>query len=345
MVSDVLSDEYAVKSVFNESQNLLLRRVARALSEDSRLSVSDISKMLDISRKTVSDKIKQLETEMGARYAIEFNERALGLVSPHLTLVKFEKKPTPEEIKGIFEKSDIPQIVATVKGNYDLLIYSNYFSDFEYAKWDKKTRIALSAYGAQWGTSELVHKQLGFFPLRQELISKLDIKPQFKKMLEMLNENARVSFAEISSKMGIHFNTAAYNFNRLMKKGYINRFTLAMNKPKNVTLMTFFARYSVKEGYESASANARKAFMDDDPDPLISRYLITAPLIGAYDFFTLGAFDSWDAAYKHDILYHKKIFSDYNVHMAYGEIEDVLIGRLPIRSVDTKSEYNILRWG
>ena len=34
-----------------------------------------------------------------------------------------------------------------------------------------------------------------------------------------------------------------------------------------------------------------------------------------------------------------------NVHMAYREIEDVLIGRLPISNVDTKSEYNILQWG
>ena len=31
--------------------------------------------------------------------------------------------------------------------------------------------------------------------------------------------------------------------------------------------------------------------------------------------------------------------------MAYREIEDVLIGRLPISNVDTKSEYNILQWG
>ncbi|MEM3227789.1 MAG: winged helix-turn-helix transcriptional regulator [Candidatus Micrarchaeaceae archaeon] len=336
--------DYKVTSAFNERQSLTLRRVARALSEDSRLSVSDISKRLSLSRKTVSDKMKQLEKDFGAKYTIEFDERLLGIVHPHLTMVKFERKPDIEHIKEILRSSEIPQVAATVNGTYDLFIYSNYFSDSEYAKWDKKIRIELSEYGAEWNTSAVVHKQLGFFPLRNEIVEKSSLSDRYKAMIKLLNDNARISFAELSTKMNMHFNTVAYNFGRLLRKGYIKRFTLVMDIPKDVTIMTFFSKYSVLKGYESASAKARKAFMDDDADSLISRYLITAPLIGSYDFFTMGAFDSEKAALEHDILYHKSLFSDYKINIEYGVVDKVLLGRLPVRSIDTKSEYRTIYW-
>ena len=86
-----------------------------------------------------------------------------------------------------------------------------------------------------------------------------------------------------------------------MKLGYIKSFTTTMELPKDVSLMTFFSRYTPYEGYEEASAVARKTFTSDDDAPLVSRYLITAPLIGSYDFFTIGAFDNSDVAYKDDV--------------------------------------------
>ncbi|MGC8648085.1 MAG: winged helix-turn-helix transcriptional regulator, partial [Candidatus Micrarchaeia archaeon] len=159
------SIDYHVRSSFNYVRNPLLKKVTRMLSENSRANISEISSKLGVSRKTVADKIKQLEKEYNAKFVPEFSEQALKLTSPHLTLVKFAKVPDLEKIKEIFSESEIPQLVATIKGDYDLLIYSNYFSNFDYAKWDKKTRIRLSEYDAVWRTSEVVHKQLGFFPL------------------------------------------------------------------------------------------------------------------------------------------------------------------------------------
>lgn len=339
-----MEPEYEFHSKFNDAYTIVTRRIVRKLSEDSRASISDLSKAVGVSRKTVAEKIKAAESALGITYTLDLNERTLGLVSPHLTLVKFEREPDYDEIAKIFSKTYIPQVVMVTKGAYDLVVYSNSFSNSEYALWDKSMQLKLSDYGIRWRTSEVVHKQLGFFPLRNEVIRRANMEETNKRILEILNDDSRISFSKLSAKLNMHFNTLTYRFRRMLDEKYINRFTLAMEKPKNTTLMSFFGNYTIGRGYEEASANARKAFISDDPDPIASRYLITAPLIGSYAFFTLGVFDDLASAQKYDIAYHKKSHKNSKVKLEYAEVERVLLGRLPIRSVDTKSEYKTIYW-
>ncbi|MEM0147379.1 MAG: Lrp/AsnC family transcriptional regulator, partial [Candidatus Micrarchaeaceae archaeon] len=200
-------------------------------------------------------------------------------------------------------------------------------------------------YGVVWQSSSVVHRQLGFFPLRNELIDRLSINEKYKALIKLLNDNSRMSFQALSQALGMHFNTVTYQFNKLMKSGYINRATIALQpQPKDFVLMSFFAKYAPREGYEERSAKARKAFMSDDKDSLVSRYLICAPLIGTYDFFTLGAFDDEKIAMKKDIMYHKSLFKEDKIKMKHAVIERMLLGNLPIRSIDTAKEYNTIRW-
>ena len=331
---------YEFKSEFNEKYSLVTRRIVRQLSENSRISISEFSKAVSLSRKTVVDRMKKAEQEFGIQYTVEFNESMLGLVSPHLITVKFSSKPDYDHIASILRQSHIPQFAAACKGGYDLVIYAIATSTREYAHWDKEMQILLGTkFGVEWRPSEVVHRQLGFLPLRNEMLAKAQIPEKYRGMMNLLNTNARVSFQEMSKKLNMHFNTVSYNFSKLLKTSYIKRFTITMEKPKDMTLMSSFSRYKPTKDYESASANSRKAFMSDDDNSVVSRYLMTAPLIGSYDFFTLGAFDSPDAAYRYDIAYHKKTQQNQGVRMAYAEVDRVLLGRMPIRSVDDKKEY------
>jgi len=335
---------YEFKSEFNDRYNLVTRKLVRMLSQDARISTSNLSKALGISRKTVHDRLLKVDAEFGIRYTIELNENLVKLSSPHLVVVKFDSKPDYEHVTELLKSSYIPQLAIATKGKYDLIIFAAATSSKQYAHWDKSMQILLQKYGADWHSSEVVHRQLAFFPLRNELIERLEIEPKYKEMIKLLNVNGRSSFKHISDTLGMHFNTVAYNFNKLLKMNYIKRFTITMNKPPNATLMSFFSKYRPSEGYENRSALARKAFMSDDEYSLISRYLMCAPLIGSFDFFTLGAFDNFDTAYKKDILYHKKIFVKDKIKIEYGEVERVLLGQLPIRSIDTMSEYNTIKW-
>lgn len=331
-------------SEFNERYSLVLRRILNILSEDSRAKISDIADQLHLSRRTISLKLAAIEKELGISYILELNEEKLGLNRPHLILARFDSKPDYARIKELLKQSHVPQLAVSVKGTYDMLIYANALSGREYAQWDKTMQTKLSDYKVEWYASEVVHRQLGFFPLRNAILERINIQDKYKKMLIALNGNARMRFQELAKKLEMNVNTAAYNFNNLMKEDYIRGFTLATQIPKDISLMSFFAKYVPSKGYESASAIARACFTTDDEHPLISRYLITAPLIGSFDFFTLGAFDNSEIAYKKDVLYHKNLFKKYKIKMLYGEVDEVLLGRLPIRSLNTKKEYKTLSW-
>lgn len=330
-------------SQFNDRYNLVTRKILRKLSEDSRSSISSIAAHTGISRKSVKDRIRTLEAEANLQYTLELSESALRLTSPHLIFVKFHSKPDYAHITELLSRSHIPQLAVTVKGTYDMFIYALATSAREYAYWDKGMQILLSDYSTYWRTSEVIHKQLGFFPLRNGMIERLDIDQKHKRLIEFLNRNSRASFSTISKALGMHFNTVAYNVGKLKQMGLVKRYTCTM-EPRNASLMSFFAKYAPAHGYENRSAMARKAFMSDDDYSIVSRYAVTAALLGSYDFFTLGAFDDSKTAYKQDVLYHKRIFAKDMVRVEYGEVDKVLLGRLPLRSIDVGKEYNIVKW-
>ena len=339
-----MAGEYEVESKFNKSYSIISRKIVELLSENSRLSVAEMAKQLGVSRPTISEKLTRLENELGLRYTLELNEAALGLNSPHIIAVTFKKKPNFTKIKAILMKSYIPQVVFSVSGDYDMVIYANALSGGEYAHWDKAMRILLGEFRAVWEPSEVIHKQLCFFPLRNEIIGRANLDKNSKLMLQSLNENARLSFQQISKKLNMHFNTVKYNFDKLAKQGLIMRPTITMNLIKNISFMSWFSNYSPTKGYEESSARARLPLFTDDENPLINRYLLTASLIGSHDLFSIDVFDNKAAALKYDISYHKNLFVQHGIRLAYGEIKDVLIGRLPIRSVNVRKEWKRITW-
>lgn len=339
-----MSHEYEVESRFNKKYSLVSRKMVRILSENSRISIAEISKQLNISRPTIKGKLKRLESELGLKYTVEINEATLGLNSPHLIAITFKKKPDYKKIKSILLKSHIPQVAFSVSGDYDMVIYANALSGGEYAKWDKAMRILLGEYRAVWEPSEVTHKQLCFFPLRNEIINKTKLDENTKALLTNLNDNSRVSFQQLSKKLDMHFNTVKYNFDKLVKSGYVFRPTITLDLLKGLSFMSWFSNYSPTEGYENSSAKARQAVFSDDDNPLINRYLITASLIGSHDLFSIDVFDDKAAAQKYDLSYHKSLFVKHGIRMWSGEVRELILGRLPIRSVDTKKEFKKISW-
>lgn len=336
--------EYEFASQFNERYSLVSRKIVRKLSENSRAKISELGNQIGISRQAVSKRLDRLEKELGIRYVLDLNEDKLGLTSPHLIVANFKNRPDDDTLKGIFQRSAIPQAVVSTKGDYDLIIYANAASRNEYVHWDMNMQIALAKYGLAWRSSEVTHRQLGFFPLRNEILDRLNIPVKYKEMLKLLNTNSNVSFKDMSTALGIHFNSIEYRFKKLLEMGYINRFTVTMAPPKEVFLMSFVCKYSPGDEHERNSANARKAFMSDDKDSLVSRYVLCSQLIGSYDFCTIGAFDNYKAAYDMDIKFHKYWHRKSGIKLRFAQVEKVLLGSLAVNSLDTRKEYKTIKW-
>jgi DNA-binding Lrp family transcriptional regulator len=332
-------------SKFNERYSILTRRIVRLLSEDSRMSVLEMSKSLGISRRTIKDKLEKAEEELGLRYTLELNENVLHINHPHLILVKFYGKPNYDDIKKVLLRTYIPQFAAVMKGDFDLMIYANAITSSDYVHWDWTTRVQLAKYNIYWQSSDVAHMQLGFFPVRNELIDKLDIPQKLKEMLKLLNSNARMQFREVSERLGMHFNTVAYNFNKLVEMKYIKRFTLVMKPQKGMSLVSLFGKYVLADNFEvEASRMRREITLVDDPNAIVSRILASAQLIGSYDYFSLGAFDDLQTAEKMDVNYYKRNFKRHRVKALHAEFSHMLFGDLPLRSLDPAKVHASIKW-
>ena len=301
----------AYQSSFDQEYSIMIRKAMRYLSEDARTSILELSKKLGVSRRTIRSKLLKAEADLGIRYTTEFSESMLGLSNPHLIRVKFRNKPNYSEILRILSSSYIPQLAVLTKGTYDMFIYANAVTSSEYVHWDKRTQIMLSKYGVLWNPSGVAHMHLGFFPIRNELIDRANIPNKDKEMLKLLNTNSRMSFSEISKRLNMHFNTVAYNFNRLVKSGYIKRFTVSADVPRNSAVMTIFSKYNMSEHYEEDSAKSRIEYKENGTEyPILNRYPIVLQLVGSSDVFIMGLFDDEDTAYDHVVSRYKKIFSN-----------------------------------
>lgn len=338
-------EDFDFNSNFNEHYSPLAKNMLRLLSQNSRISITEMSEKLGVSRKTIGDKLKKIEKELEIKYTLELDEIALGLTNPHLVLVKFSKKPDYASIKKILSESHIPQIVAKMDGTYDLFIYANAESASEYVYWDKTTQITLSKYRAIWHSSDLAFRHLGFFPIRNELLERLKIPEVYKRLILLLNENVRMSMKEMSKRMEMKPSTLAYNLEKLLKTGYIKRFTITTHDLPDISIMSIFNKYIIGEGFEEDSMKMRKEItFRDDKMPMISRCLLSAQLIGSYDFVFMGAYDSSKVGMDHLVKYCKERFKKHSIKIMYGTVSDMLIGNLPIRNLDSKTEFNMIRW-
>lgn len=335
---------YEFHSEFNDRYTTPTRRMVRILSENSRTTISEIADAMELSRRTIKERLLKTEKALGMQYTIEFNEEALGLTAPHMIVVELEKKPDYEYVRKLLLKSPMPQLAFTIKGKNRIFIYAVGTTHREYAHWDNVISVLLSEYGINWHSSEVMPRQLGFVPLRTDLIDRLSIDGKYKPMLKMLNENSRATFRQMSTKLDMHFNTVIYNFNRLLKSNYIKRFTLTMAPQPNMCTMAFWVKYSPRKDLEKSTAKLRKAFMSDDRYSIASRYMLCAPLIGSYDHFGIGVFDSYGKAYEHLVQYHRQSLGHHMSKIFYGEVDRVLVGRLPMRSIDTKADYRVINW-
>ena len=330
------------ESSFNSEFNPITRKIVRLLSNNSRITISEMAKELGISRSTAAGRLKKIEQALHITYTLELNPVKLGLANPHMILVKFKKRPDYADVGKRLLSYYITQFAARIHGTYDLLICANAYSLPEYLTWDMKMRAQMMHRyeGMQWQTSDVSFNRLGYVPIRGEAINHAKIPKRHKKMLGILNSNSRISLNRLSKEMRMNYKSTVYNFNSLVGQGYIKRFTICLDPGKNVSLITMFETFIPTLDYAGVEKVSDAYFKPDDRNPLISRNLLVSHLVGNYDYFSLGAYDNFKAGYENGVKRYQRMFKDFELKkVEYGEVSEVLIGLLPVRSVDTAKEF------
>ncbi|MEM0094736.1 MAG: winged helix-turn-helix transcriptional regulator [Candidatus Micrarchaeaceae archaeon] len=326
------------------------RAVLRMLCEDARASITDIAKYARCSRSIASRYIKELEDEFGLRYTIDFKKDAIGLAYRYILWIKFATPPPEEKLLEVLKEDYKVQFAATTAGDFDLLVEVESSEGSSYILWETALAYKLAEYRPSIHPSQIVMTHIGFIPISNDLLSTIDLSNQGiserdKKIILALNENSRSSYREIAKKTGINEDTVRYRMSKIMSSGIIQRLSAIVTKPPTEYNMAFFVTYRFAPGTEKRAAHARKYYMEiDGKMPLINTFQILAPTSGSERFFVISCFDSKEEAMEKGIKMHKVIFKGDEPKIVHAKIGSVLKGFLPIRNIDVRKLYNVIKW-
>ncbi len=151
-----------------------------------------------------------------------------------IVLFKFSSNiPNDEEIMKAIGTSYIPQFVARVHGDYDIIMYAvaSNFADID--QFAVSFCLSLKNYVVTTEINKLA-RGMGFFPLRNELLKHFNISDNYKDLLLGLNGDGRVQIGELARKTKSNQMRLIYAFERLKRTDILSRITYYEGKPKNV---------------------------------------------------------------------------------------------------------------
>lgn len=326
------------------------RALLRELSQDSRVSVTNLSKKLKCARNTIISNMEAIEKEFGLTYTIEFNKQKLGLNQNQMWHIKFGTQPKMGEIKSVFKDDDFVQFVAETDGDFDLLVNIVADSSEEYVSWGIKTVLKLIPYHPVIKSSIIAMVHTGYIPLNDAVLEKIDLSvfnldELDRKILILLNGNARMTQSAMADKLDEDVETIRYRMKKILKTKIINRFTLVLQNPPTEYNMAFFIDHGLAPGIIERYNKAREYYLGMDSNlPIINNLQYLALTSGASFIFGIGCFETEEKAIKDGILAHRELYKEDNPTIHFAKITKIAKGHLPIRSINLPKEFRPFKW-
>jgi Lrp/AsnC family transcriptional regulator for asnA, asnC and gidA len=95
--------------------------ILRSLIKNSRISLSQMSKEIDVPDATISNRLKKLENDVIKRYTVILDWQKIGLDITAIIIIQTESE-LHESVKEELSKLDEVSEVYSVSGEYDILI-------------------------------------------------------------------------------------------------------------------------------------------------------------------------------------------------------------------------------
>ncbi len=321
--------------------------ILRELSTDSRVSLTRLAKIAGCSVATANKLLERLVKRLGIRFTLEVELDKLGLGERHILYVKFGKKPDEEFLRNLFKDDPFAQDVYLTHGDYDLLIFAAADTSKNYIKWETDLAANLSDYLPELRPSEFVFDLLGYMPLNNAFVDyikeEIKIDKQDRRILQLLNEDSRMGYREMSKRSGISDGTIRYRVFRLVQRGVIRRFTIAVQDAGGFT-GSYFVRYRFdKRTISSIFPEQRKHSMGENEEfPLINRTPIVVLLSGSYRFFGMSFGKTKEESLAGGIRWHLNTLKHNLPHEAHAMVVKTITGLLPLRNIDAKQAYRLI---
>ena len=229
-----------------------------------------------------------------------------------------------------------------------MIIIARENDPIRYLLWEFRIIQALSAFGALVKSSDMPYFIFGYLPASNSFIDSIQIKMKKsdKLLLQLLTENSRVGYSEMARKLKVSESTLRYKVFGLVKKGIIKRFTIAVQKPPQPYILCLFEQwYSFSKDFEQQATLERKYMLNIDENiPVLTTFQMAAPLCGSYGNFIIGLFDSQKEAIDNVVQKHHNFYRKEKYEEIHAQLIRSIKGLLPIRNLDIKTNYNVVKW-
>ncbi|MDE1873589.1 MAG: Lrp/AsnC family transcriptional regulator [Candidatus Micrarchaeota archaeon] len=321
--------------------------ILQELSADSRASLTSLAKAAGCSAATTNKLLDRLVERLDVRFTLEIDMDKLGLAERHIITVKFAKKPDDAVLSDFFKNDAYAQDVYKTKGDFDLLVFAAADTPGDYLKWETDLAIGLSDYLPELRPSEFVFPHLGYMPLNSSFVNfvgeEMKIDSKDRRILEILNSNARTSYRKMSERLGINEDTVRYRVFKLQRKGIIRRFTVAVQNAQGCLaayLVRYrFDKYTVIDDFPQMRAHYKTEYEDA---PLINSSPFIVVLSGSYRLFGMSFGKSEEDAERIGPRWHRNLLKGNNPRMARATVVKAIRGVLPLRNLDAKKNYRLL---
>ncbi len=330
--------------IFSMREKVILRE----LSKDSRTSMSRMARLIGCSYVTVGKVLDRLREKLDIRFVLELDPTRLGILQRQLLMIKFRKKPPVEWLEQVFAREKNVNAAYLTEGQFDVVVFVAESDPVRYALWENLLKQNLSDYGAIVSSSDLSYFSFGYMTVNDYFIDNImvPLKKKEKELLKLLNENSRISYSELARRLNLTEPTIRYKIFRLVKRGIIKRFTIAVQKPPSEYIIVFFERWiSCTRRFEERAALSRKYRINfDEQMPILTTFQMSAPLVGSWGNFIIGLFDNRGDALAKAVHKQKEIYADESYEERHARIIRPLKGLFTIRNLDIKENYNIVKW-
>ncbi len=326
------------------------KEILRGISEDSRVSVTQLAKQAHCSRVTLMKHLHELEQKLGIVYTLEVDDAMLGSMERHIIAMKFAVKPEAKVLEEIFKDDSQAQVVLTTSGDFDLFIYARTGNPVRYIVWESHIATELAEFKPLIRPSEFIVAHTGFWPLNDgfvsEMSSSVKLDDKDKRLLVQLNRNSRRSIQELSELTGMKGSTVRYRLTRLMKSKIIKRFTIAVQRPPHQCAMVHLVNYRFSKGFGERMLEIRKVYLgiDDKEPPLLNTLQMISPISGSHRSLGITLTASEEDAIKEIIEPNKRIYKKDSIEIELAKITGVVKGLLPFRNIDVKKNYLRIEW-
>ena len=336
-----------INTLMQEEELGLINReklVLKELSANSRISLTRLASIANCSPVKASRLLDGLVTKLNIKFTLEVDMSKLGFEEKHVILVRFGKKPDEGFLKNFFKDDPYVQNVYITKGDFDLFIFAASDHSSNYYRWETNLAAGLSEYLPELRPSSYVQAHLGYMPLNSGFVNfikeEIRVDKKDRQILQLLNENARISYRDMGKQLGINEDTIRYRVFKLIRKGIINRFTIAIQNAGGF-LVLFFARYRFdKYTLSDVFPKIRMHNMSElEEIPLVNTTTAVIILSGSYRFFVLTFGRTKEEALNFGVKWYSNLLKNNSPHIIHAIMTKPVKGLLPLRNLDARTYY------